>query len=69
VLLVYPLQLLIHGLIFVFHRFSLIPSPRHKREWPARDTIRFMPLCTPGTGVNLWGESPLYVNPVSDVYH
>src|SRR4030042_3619154 len=21
--------------------------------------------CTPGTGVNLWGESPLYVNPVN----
>jgi hypothetical protein len=21
--------------------------------------------CTPGMGVNLWGESPLYVNPVS----
>ena len=20
-------------------------------------------LCTPGMGVNLWGESPLYVNP------
>ena len=27
------------------------------------------PLCTPGTGVNLWGESPLYVNPVSELYH
>ena len=22
-------------------------------------------LCTPGMGVNLWGESPLYVNPAS----
>ena len=22
-------------------------------------------LCTPGTGVNLWGESPLYLNPVN----
>ncbi len=22
-------------------------------------------MCTPGTGVNLWGESPLYVNPVN----
>jgi len=31
------------------------------REWPARDTIRFM-RCTPGMGVNLWGESPLYEN-------
>jgi hypothetical protein len=26
-------------------------------------------LCTPGMGVNLWGESPLYVNPVSEQYH
>ena len=24
-----------------------------------------MPLCTPGMGVNLWGVSPLYVNPVN----
>jgi len=24
-------------------------------------------LCTPGMGVNLWGESPLYVNPVNIV--
>ena len=22
-----------------------------------------MPLCAPGMGVNLWGESPPYVNP------
>jgi len=22
-------------------------------------------LCTPGMGVNLWGASPLYVNPVN----
>ncbi len=22
-------------------------------------------MCTPGMGVNLWGASPLYVNPVS----
>ena len=22
-------------------------------------------MCTPGTGVNLWGASPLYVNPVN----
>ena len=27
--------------------------------------IRWIELCTPGTGVNLWGESPLYMNPVS----
>jgi len=25
-------------------------------------------LGTPGTGVNLWGESPLYVNPVNVKY-
>ena len=24
--------------------------------------------CTPGTGVNLWGESPLYMNPVNVEY-
>jgi len=24
-----------------------------------------MQLCTPGMGVNLWGVSPLYVNPVN----
>jgi len=24
-------------------------------------------LCTPGMGVNLWGASPLYVNPVNKV--
>ena len=24
-----------------------------------------MPWCTPGMGVNLWGESPLCVNPVN----
>ena len=31
-------------------------------EWPARATIGFNFLCTPGMGVNLWGESPLYEN-------
>jgi len=27
--------------------------------------IGWIDWCTPGTGVNLWGESPLYVNPVN----
>ena len=27
--------------------------------------IRSTRWCTPGTGVNLWGESPLCVNPVN----
>ena len=27
--------------------------------------VRSSALCTPGMGVNLWGESPLYVNPVN----
>ena len=27
--------------------------------------IRWSPLCTPVMGVNLWGVSPLYVNPVN----
>jgi len=26
--------------------------------------VRWNALCTPGTGVNLWGGSPLCVNPV-----
>jgi len=26
--------------------------------------IGWMPLCTPGMGVNLWGENPLYMKPV-----
>lgn len=26
---------------------------------------RWMRWCTPGMGVNLWGASPLYVNPVN----
>ena len=29
----------------------------------------WMQLCTPGMGVNLWGESPLYVNPVKCLNH
>jgi len=24
-------------------------------------------MCTPGMGVNLWGESPLYVNRLSEL--
>ncbi|MFZ2396877.1 MAG: hypothetical protein WAW09_11395, partial [Smithella sp.] len=27
--------------------------------------VRWSELCTPGMGVNLWGVSPLYVNPVN----
>ncbi|GAB6268973.1 MAG: hypothetical protein STSR0002_17150 [Smithella sp.] len=27
--------------------------------------VGFIELCTPGRGVNLWGVSPLYVNPVN----
>jgi hypothetical protein len=27
--------------------------------------VRCIALCTPGMGVNLWGASPLYVNPVN----
>ena len=30
--------------------------------------IGFTNLCTPGMGVNLWGESPLYMNPVPLFY-
>jgi hypothetical protein len=31
--------------------------------------VRCTYVCTPGMGVNLWGENRLYVNPVSDRYH
>ena len=30
-----------------------------------RSAVRWTGWCTPGMGVNLWGESPLYVNPVN----
>ena len=29
--------------------------------------VRLTDWCTPGMGVNLWGASPLYVNPVNRV--
>ncbi len=29
------------------------------------EAVACTPWCTPGMGVNLWGESPLYVNPVN----
>jgi hypothetical protein len=32
---------------------------------PCFPGVGSMILCTPGTGVNLWGESPLYLNPVN----
>jgi len=32
------------------------------RAFPAVCSRR---MCTPGMGVNLWGESPLYMNPVN----
>jgi hypothetical protein len=32
------------------------------------DTVGWSNLCTPGMGVNLWGESPLYMNPVPSFY-
>jgi len=43
--------------------FFLVSEQKVNPEWPARDTIGFNALCTPGMGVILWGESPLYVNP------
>ena len=27
--------------------------------------VKWTRLCTPGMGVNLWGVSPLYVNPIN----
>ena len=33
------------------------------------EAIGWIAWCTPGTGVNLWGESPLYLNPVNVKKH
>ena len=30
-----------------------------------KQEVHWTSWCTPGMGVNLWGESPLYVNPVN----
>ncbi|MEN6433693.1 MAG: hypothetical protein ABFD06_12665, partial [Smithella sp.] len=37
--------------------------PTKKSAGAQRSAV--LPLCTPGMGVNLWGASPLYVNPVN----
>jgi hypothetical protein len=38
----------------------------HWRGWSGSGiAVQCSALCTPGMGVNLWGESPLYVNPVN----
>ena len=47
-----------------------INATHHRQQKAERGTSgafllsECMRLCTPGMGVNLWGESPLYVNPV-----
>ena len=35
----------------------MITGPRNERQW--------IEWCTPVMNVNLWGESPLYVNPAN----
>jgi hypothetical protein len=49
--------------IVVWHDpiFVLLPDIITPRE-PDLSAIRWVDLCTPGMGVNLWGESPLYEN-------
>ncbi|MEN6375375.1 MAG: hypothetical protein ABFD75_11435 [Smithella sp.] len=43
-----------------------MPSERKDEpEQPSGLRSAVLILCTPGTGVNLWGVSPLYVNPVN----
>jgi len=37
----------------------------HRREYTS---VRWINSCTPGMGVNLWGVSPLYVNPANVKY-
>ena len=47
----------------------LISSPKPNVFFSRRVlTVGWKKLCTPGTGVNLWGESPLYLNPVNVEY-
>ena len=40
---------------------SYCPTP----QISGAEGVRSICWCTPGMGVNLWGESPLYVNPAS----
>ena len=35
-----------------------------KGNLPLLFAVKLTRWCTPGMGVNLWGESPLYMNPV-----
>jgi hypothetical protein len=45
---------------------SDVPAARRDiAELSRSEAIGSNDLCTPGMGVNLWGESPLYVNPVN----
>jgi len=52
----------------IFSFLLLAQRLSHLQVWSASGTpVKCRKWCTPGMGVNLWGESPLYVNPVNIV--
>ena len=54
------------GYLQFFSNLTSHNDRHHWRGWSAAESPSVcMPLCTPGMGVNLWGVSPLYVNPVN----
>jgi hypothetical protein len=55
----YPKNIILKGIATYRLEYS-----EHKVEL-RRPRRRLDDLCTPGMGVNLWGESPLYVNPLN----
>jgi len=44
---------------------SLLQKPNGAFQRARLFAIRCKSMCTPGMGMNLWGESPLYVNHVN----
>jgi hypothetical protein len=65
---------LLHLSKVLFVNLSICSSSNRRRSaastWaslPAR-AVGCSHWCTPGMGVNLWGESPLYMNPVPSFY-
>ena len=59
-----------HGHLFPFpadysrHILDILYSyfASQRKNQPELQAIGWIDLCTPGMGVNLWGESPLYEN-------
>jgi len=56
-------MLIVYGFVYVYiHIANAADNLDKKRQLFGSEFIRW---CTPGMGVNLWGESPLYVNSVN----